>query len=163
MKLLRRGIDIQSGRDVNLLKTLLVKDHMTRDPEILPQGMPLREVVSETSRDSTTPPFPLPTNTGSLIGMVSLRDFQHLAFDKTTHDHVTVADIATTPAVSITPLDNLGTALSLINDNDIRSLPVIRADDDASTVVGILTQRDILAAYDKALESRGLKELILNR
>ncbi len=162
MKLLRRGIDIQSGRDVNLLKTLLVKDHMTRDPEILPQGMPLREVVQKLPEIQHTS-FPVTDNTGSLIGMVSLRDFQHLAFDKTTHDHVTVADIATTPAVSITPLDNLGTALSLINDNDIRSLPVIRADDDASTVVGILTQRDILAAYDKALESRGLKELILNR
>jgi CBS domain-containing protein len=51
----------------------------------------------------------------------------------------------------------------LINDNDIRSLPVIRADDGTKSVVGILARRDIIAAYDKALESRGLKEIILER
>ncbi len=162
MKLLRRGIDIQAGKDVNLLKTLLVKDYMTRDVETLPQGMPLRDVVQKLPLSQHTT-FPVTNDEGSLLGMVSLKDFRQLVFEKSVHDVVVVSDIATTPAISITPEDNLAAALSLINENDIGSLPVIRNDGDTKSVVGILTRRDVIAAYDKALGSRGLKDLILNR
>lgn len=159
LKLLRRGIDIQAGRDVNLLKTLLVKDYMTEDPETIAERTPLREVVQRLPHGSHTS-FPVVDDRGLLVGMISLRDFREFVFDESVHDVMVAADIATIPAVSVSTEDNLASALSLINDNNVQSLPVTGPTKDSKTVVGILAQRDIIAAYDSVLESRGLKDLV---
>ena len=47
---------------------------------------------------------------------------------------IVAADIATIPAISVTTNDDLATAMSLINDNGIERLPVVRENDETNTV-----------------------------
>ena len=157
LKLLRRGIDIEAGKDVNILKSMLVTDFMTWTPETVVESMPLRQLIPILQFSKHTS-FPVVDSLGNLVGMVSLRDFREVVFEESLLDVVIVKDIATTPAISVTTEDNLAKALKLINENAIERLPVVRDGDDPKKVIGILSQRDIMSAYNRALEARGLQE-----
>lgn len=160
MKLLRRGIDIQAGRDINVLKTMRVEDFMTRYPETVPERAPLRRLIQILPMSQHTS-FPVTDDDGNLVGMLSLKDFREVVFEESLLDVVIARDIATIPAISVTIRDNLAQALTLINDNGIERLPVISDDPASIKVVGILSQRDVISAYNQALEVRGLKEMMI--
>ena len=162
LKLHRRGIDIRAGRDVNLLRNLKVKDYMTPHPETVPQGAPLRELIQVLPFSQHTS-FPVTDDKGNLVGMLSLKDFRELVFEDSLLDVIIARDIATIPAISVNTEDNLAKALDFINDNDIERLPVISPHAETGKVVGILSQRDVISAYNQALESRGLREMMLGR
>ena len=155
MKLLRRGVDIRAGRDVNVLKSMRVDDFMTKHPETIREDTRLRQLINvlQKSKHST---FPVMDNQNRLAGMLSLKDFREIVFEDSLFDIVIARDIATVPAISVTPDDNLATSLQLINQNGIEHLPVIRGADGHEEVVGILSQSDIMSAYNHALEERGL-------
>ena len=157
MKLLRRGVDIRAGRDVNVLKSMRVDDFMTKRPETIREDTRLRELINilQKSKHST---FPVMDNQNRLVGMLSLKDFREIVFEDSLFDIVIARDIATIPAISVTPGDNLATALQLINQNGIEHLPVTRETNGKREVVGILSQRDIMSAYNHTLEERGLME-----
>jgi CIC family chloride channel protein len=157
LKLLRRGIDIEAGRDVNVLKSMLVQDFMTWRPETVQESMPLRELIQILPFSQHTS-FPVVDVNGHLVGMLSLRDFREAVFEESLRDVVIARDIATIPAISVTTEDNLATALTLINEHAIERLPVTQDGDSPKKVVGILSQRDIMSAYNRALEARGLTE-----
>ena len=48
MKLSRRGVDIRAGREANIMRSLKVKDAMTREVHTVPANMPLKEPVKLT-------------------------------------------------------------------------------------------------------------------
>lgn len=162
LKLLRRGIDIQEGRDVNLLKRLRVGDYMTPRPETILQRTPLRNLIRVLPYSQHTS-FPVTDEGGNLVGMLSLKDFREVVFEESLLDVVIARDLATIPAISVTPEDNLADAMSLINDNGVERLPVIGASENPLRVIGILSQRDVISAYNQALEARGLREMMLSK
>jgi CIC family chloride channel protein len=157
LKLLRRGIDIQAGRDINVLKSMRVRDFMTWHPETIPENMPLRNLIPVLSNSQHTS-FPVLDTDKNIVGMVSLTDFRQAVFDDSLFDVIIVRDIATIPAIYVSMEDNLATALSLIDTHGIERLPVVLNGEETKKVVGILSQRDIMSAYNQALERRGLKE-----
>jgi len=161
LKLLRRGIDIHAGRDVNLLKNLKVKDFMTERPETVLERTPLRKLIRVLPYSQHTS-FPLTDDDGNLVGMLSLKDFREIVFEEGLLDVVIARELATIPAISVTGDENLATALDLINDNTIERLPVTSSEKDSQKVVGILSQSDVISAYNQALEARGLKEISLS-
>lgn len=162
MKLIRRGIDIRAGRDVNLLRSLRVKDFMTWHPETVLERMPLRRLIEVLPYSQHTS-FPLTDDAGKLVGMLSLKDFRQVVFEESLLDVVIARDLGTLPAISVTTEDDLATALTLINDNGIERLPVVASGEDSGKVIGILSQRDIISAYNQALEARGLKAMLFGR
>jgi CIC family chloride channel protein len=159
LKLLRRGIDIEDGRDVNVLKSMLVQDFMTWHPETVLESTRLRDLIQILPFSLHTS-FPVIDHEGNLVGMLSLKDFREVVFEDSLLDVVIAKDLATIPAVYVTGEDDLAKALWLVNDNAIERLPVVRGGDDPKKVVGILSQRDILSAYNQALEARGLRKLL---
>jgi CIC family chloride channel protein len=161
LKLLRRGIDIQEGRNINLLKNLRVKDFMTRRPETVLERTPLRQLIQVLPSSQHTS-FPVTDDDGDLVGMLSLKDFREVVFAEELLDVVIARDVATIPAISVTTEENLGTALTLMNDNTIERLPVVSGAGDSRKVLGILSQRDVISAYNQALEARGLREMMLS-
>ncbi len=157
LKLLRRGIDIEAGRDVNILKSMLVTDFMTWRPETVLESTSLRELIHILPFSQHTS-FPVVDSEGRLVGMLSLKDFRQGIFEESVLDVVIARDIATIPAISVTTEDNLAKALTLIDENAIERVPVVREGDNPKKVIGILSQRDIMSAYNRALEGRGLQE-----
>ena len=138
-----------------MLKSMRVDDFMTKRPETIREITRLRELINvlQKSKHST---FPVTDNQNRLVGMLSLKDFREIVFEDSLFDIVIARDIATIPAISVTPGDNLATALQLVDQNGVGHLPVIRGADGHKEVIGILSQRDIMSAYNHALEERGL-------
>jgi CBS domain-containing protein len=80
---------------------------------------------------------------GSLLGIVSERDYARKVILKNRSSHDTsVADIMTSPAVTVTPRDTLHRCMELMTNGRFRHLPVI----ESSEVVGMLSIGDLVKA-----------------
>jgi len=76
-----------------------------------------------------------------LIGMVTRKDVisaQLLSED--TYSSLSVEAIMTTPVVTISPDADLGQTISVMNQTDIKCLPVMEGD----SVIGVVTASDVI-------------------
>jgi len=154
LKLARRGIDIKEGKEVNVLKSLLVKDVMSRKVETIPEGLPL-EAMSEKISKSKFNSFPVLNADNKLSGIISFLDYREAIFDEDLKHLVVAKDLATSEVVTVSSNDNLYTALEKISRKDFATLPVV-SPDDPGHLVGVVSRRDIIGAYDKAVLKKSL-------
>jgi CIC family chloride channel protein len=76
-------------------------------------------------------------------------------FNEDLMDLVIARDLATMNVVTVTMDSNLYEALELISQKDFSILPVVSSK-DASQLMGVLSRRDIIGAYDKAVIKKSL-------
>jgi len=154
LKLIRRGVDIREGREVNILKSIKVGDVMNSSVETVPEKMGLEEfsrVVSKSKYNS----FPVIDAGGRLSGILSFNDYSEAIFNEDLKDLIIARDIATKNVVTVTTEDNLFLALERITQKDFSIMPVVSPEDHLK-LEGVLTRRDIIGAYDKAVIKKSL-------
>lgn len=156
LKLVRRGIDIKAGRESNIMKSLIVRDAMTRDVVTVPEKMHLNRLLEHTFA-SKYASFPVVDESGLLSGIVTFQDFKEMVFEEGLGDLVVVKDIAISDVITVTEGENLDEALKKIGVKNIEQLPVVDVN-NPRRIVGILSRRDIFSAYNKALINRSLAE-----
>ncbi|MFQ5457001.1 MAG: chloride channel protein [Myxococcota bacterium] len=149
MKLSKRGINIQAGREVHVLRALRVSDFMNRNVTCVQENMKFGAVLDFVSH-SRYSDFPVLDPEGKLVGVVSFNDFREVAFEQGLEDVIVVRDLMTADVVTVSEGDDLHTALQRIGSRDIEQIPVVDSD-DPGRVIGMLSRRDILTAYNKAL------------
>ena len=154
LKLARRGIDIKEGKEVNVLKSMLVKDVMSRRVETIPEGLPLG-ALSEKISKSKFNSFPVLNSDNKLAGIISFLDYSDAIFDEDLRHLVVAKDLATSNVVTVSSNDNLYTALERISRKDFATLPVVSPNDPLQ-LVGVISRRDIIGAYDKAVLKKSL-------
>jgi CBS domain-containing protein len=82
-------------------------------------------------------------NQGSLIGIISERDYARKVILKNRSSHDTpVNDIMTSPAISVTPEDTVHHCMKLMTEGRFRHLPVVKG----GRVVGMLSIGDLVKA-----------------
>jgi CIC family chloride channel protein len=156
LKLGRRGINIRSGKEVNVLKSIPVKDVMNPNPETMPENLRLGQMTEKIIKSKYNS-FPIVGEGDHLTGILSFRDYRDSAFDENLKDLVVAKDLATPDVITISQDDNLYDALEKITLKDFAVLPVVSPDDPLK-LVGILTRRDIIGAYNKAVTKKSLFE-----
>jgi CIC family chloride channel protein len=147
-------VDIRSGKEVNVLKSISVKDVMNQEVETILDSLSLRkfaEKISKTKYNS----FPVVNGRGHLTGVLSFLDYNNAVFNTDLQDLVVVKDLATQDAVTVSVDDNIYTALEKISSKDFSILPVV-APDDHSQLLGVLTRKDILDAYDRTVIKKSM-------
>jgi CIC family chloride channel protein len=90
-----------------------------------------------------------------ISGVLTFLDYYDKLFNNEIDDHMKVKDIMTPDVVTVSIEDNLDTALKKITSEDYSILPVV-APDDPHKMLGILTRRDILEAYDQAVIKKAI-------
>ena len=118
---------------------------------LVPEATPFDEVIRIVARSSETL-FLVTNREGKLTGVFNLRDIR-LAL--TGHDWaplVLADDLASRPVVSVTPDDDLHTALRRLTDLNSEEIPVV-AQDDPMRPIGILSRRDLVAAYSSQIDA----------
>ena len=155
LELARRGIHLEEGREVGLLESIRVGDVMNPEVESIHEAMPLRQLlrVIPSSRHVT---FPLVDDEGRLTGILSLQDFREIAYEEGLEDLIVAKELGTSDVITIFPDENLRDALAKIGYRNIEHLPVVSRE-DPRRVLGMLSRRDIIAAYNKALIDRSLR------
>jgi CIC family chloride channel protein len=156
LKLIRRGVDIREGKEVSVLRSLYVKDVMNPNVETIPEGMPLasmKEIISKSKFNS----FPVLDSQKRLCGILSFNDYNEALHDEDLTHLVVAKDLATPDVITVSSQDNLYTALEKISRRDFSTLPVVSVN-DPHELVGIVTRRDFIGTYEKAVLKKSLFE-----
>ncbi|MBN2644488.1 MAG: chloride channel protein [Desulfuromonadaceae bacterium] len=156
VELARAGIDLDAGKERNIMKSIRVGDVMVTAPETIPEGMTLRQFTQFISHTRHTN-FPLVNQQGELTGIISIQDFLGVVFEKDLMDLVVVKELATTEVTTVLEDDNLDQAMRRIGYRNIEQLPVV-ARDCSRRLVGIISRRDMVSAYNRVLMARTLEE-----
>ncbi|HEU4368702.1 MAG TPA: CBS domain-containing protein, partial [Methylomirabilota bacterium] len=103
--------------------------------------------------------LPVVDGTGRLVGIVTDRDLRQLVFDPVVQEALgqtaaalsglKVREIMTWGVLSVRPDTDLRAAARLMRERRIGALPVV----DNGGVVGILSETDVLAAFEKVLSA----------
>ncbi|MBT8351946.1 MAG: chloride channel protein, partial [Deltaproteobacteria bacterium] len=154
LKLLRRGINLEEGKEINVLKSIKVSEVMNTEVETITEALGLEklaEIISKSKYNS----FPVVGVGNKLTGILSFFDYNEAIFDENLRGLVVAKDIATLDVVTISTDDNLYNALEKITFKDFSILPVVSTD-DSTKLTGVLTRRDIMGAYNKAVIKKSL-------
>lgn len=155
VELAKAGIDLEAGKERNIMKSLYVGDVMVTNPETLPESMTLREFTDYISRSRHTN-FPLVNGQGELTGIISVQDFVGVVFERDLMDLIVVKELATLEVTTVLADEGLDTAMRRIGYRNIEQLPVVDKE-TGRHLVGIISRRDMISAYNRALMTRTLE------
>lgn len=154
LKLARRGVNIKAGKEVNVLKSISVEDVMNPEVETVPENMAIGKLAEKMTKSKNNS-FPVVDEEGNLTGILSFFDYRDVVFDENLKDLVVAKDIATKNVVTVSLDDNLYDAMEKITSKDFSILPVV-SPRTQSQLLGVLTRRDIIGAYNKAVIKKSI-------
>ena len=148
-KLLRRGIDIEAGRERHLLEHIVVKEVMTSDVVTIPESMSLSRIIW-TFKTENASYLHVVDEDGRLTGIISFRDIRAVLHEDGLLELIIAADIATRDLVTVTMDDTVQDALDRITERGVSQVPVLVSGSNPK-LAGSLTESDINAAYNSAI------------
>lgn len=136
---------------VDVLEGLRVNDILQRDQEIVlvPEGMTLDEIV-HCLADNHQHYFPVVNADERMVGIFSDDDVRSYLYDDTLWSLAVARDVMTSKFLSLSPHDNLNTALKRFTSLNLDELPVIDPE-DSGRLLGMLRRRETIAAYNQRL------------
>lgn len=152
IKLQRRGIDISGGMEQNILRSLKVGRFMNTTAYTIPESLPLLDVI-KTFKHADVSYLHTVNNDGNLTGIISFRDIRPIIHEEGLQYLIIARDVATADVVTVSPEDNIQAALKLMGSRGVSQLPVVQQT-NGPKLLGTLRQKDVLAAYDKAVIRR---------
>ncbi len=149
LKLVRKGIDIDRYREVDLMDIITVSEAMVSNIIAVSESEKVKNVglkIKSTNHRG----FPVIDDAGKLVGIVTRKDVNK-ALGKGDAD-VQVNRIMTRDITLCFPNESLKTALHKMAMRNVGRIPVVKRDDQAH-IVGLITRKSIINAYNQALES----------
>ena len=143
-KIARRGRHVSQEYTVDALEFLQAEQVMTPDPETLPGGMPIREVVAFFVAGSRHRSYPVVDPAGHLLGLVSRSDALRWQVEvpaDTTSLAEALSDASQPFARRRTPI---GVVADMMVETGIGRIPIV--EDKSNRVIGILSRHDLLKA-----------------
>ncbi|WP_152053868.1 chloride channel protein [Tautonia marina] len=138
---------------VDVLERLRVDQVRVRTEglEIVPEATPFSQVVRRVARSSETL-FPVVDDEGLLTGIFSLRDVRLALLGTGNLGALVVADDIARSPMTVTPEDDLHTALKRMTELNVDELPVVPAD-GPNRLIGLLGRKDLVRAYTAQIEA----------
>lgn len=152
LKLVRRGIQIKGGRDVDVMQGVHVREAMAPQLETVPYTLNLTELMTEFSRLNRRG-LPVVDETGALYGIVSVQDVEKALDRGVSVTTTTVKDVATTDLVVAYPDETIAEVLPRLSTRDVGRLPVVSRE-NPKQLLGIIRRSDLLKAYNIALTNK---------
>jgi CIC family chloride channel protein len=153
LKLTRRGIRLERGRDLDILQGVTVGEVMTHDVETVSMNTSLADLAEIFVRSHHHGLMVL-NGDGKLWGIVTLTDLERSVEEKQP-ESTTVAEIATKwPHLQVAyPDETMGDALARMGSRGLGRLPVVSREDPYQ-LQGLLWREGISQAYTLALTRR---------
>jgi CIC family chloride channel protein len=144
LKLARRGIRLEYGRDVDVMQGVLVGEAMTTDVDTVYADLSLVDldrVFHETHHHG----FPVLDGNGELFGVVTVQDLER-AKEQGPVEGLSVRDITTRQVLVAHPDEPVWAALKRLGTRDVGRLPVVDPQ-NPKQLVGAIRRHDIVRAY----------------
>lgn len=146
IKLKKRGLKIKAFSSY-MLDLVTVEEVMTRNVVTIPADAPYYLIVTLFEENPYGGYPVVDRKTGQVIGIITRSDIEKIKkhLDDKTKGLLTAKDIGKKKLVAVRPQDTVRDAYELMVRHDISRLPVVT---DENKLVGIITMRDILRAYE---------------
>ncbi|MGQ9647759.1 MAG: chloride channel protein [Thermodesulfobacteriota bacterium] len=147
---------------VNILDHITVKEALPpdRNVETIPEGMRFDEIMKFIVRSNQSN-FPVVDEVGYLKGILSLTDLRRVMLEKDIHGLLVAKDLATLDVMTVTPGDNLNTALKKMTQAEIRELPVV-SKEDPRKIISMISRKDVIRIYHEEIEKLRVNRTNLN-
>lgn len=151
LKLMRRGIDIQKIKRLDLMESIQVSEAMVKDVITFDEDISVGEAEDMIVADKSYRHrgFPVLNLEGNLAGMVTRKDIHESLMRG--GDDIRIEEIMTRDITVCFPHEDLKTALQKMGDKDIGRIPVV-AEGTPQSLIGLITRENIIAAYHDALK-----------
>jgi CIC family chloride channel protein len=159
LKLIRRGVDLFRGKEVNILKALTVSQIMNEKPVIIPPALSFPELLELVVSQPNTHFFVVnPEN--ELVGAVSLQDVRAVLLDQDyLTDWLIAVDLVNPNIPRVEATDDLGSVMKLFGLYDTEEIPVVDSV-DKKHIIGSVERKDIINIYNKELVKKNLSQEI---
>lgn len=139
----------------DVLKTITVQEAL-EDPDHEPTKVvnlntPLRKIIGLFDQ-SHHDVFPVTDDERHLIGVIKDFDLRHVLAAETINDALMARDLLKS-APSLTPNESLHSAMHKMVESNQDELVVV-AEDDPDQILGTLSRRDLIAAYDHRIRAQ---------
>jgi CIC family chloride channel protein len=148
LKLIRRGIDVEKYKYGDLMESITVAEAMLTDVITVSHTDNVRKVglmIKTTNHRG----FPVLGNDKLLVGMVTREDINK-ALGKGDAE-AEIKSIMSKDLIICYPNESLKTALHKMASRNVGRIPVVERGSEGN-LMGILTRKSIISAYNKALE-----------
>ena len=155
LKLVRKGIKIRAGKDVELLTEIKVAHVMDTKFTAIPIHLSLSGVMRlmEESKDTSFPVM----EKDRLYGILTFQDLRSILTQPVVPALIIASDMATRDLITVTREENLYQALQKFGHKDIDMLPVIEKA-EPTKLIGVLRRGDVMAFYNKRLVEKMAQE-----
>jgi len=155
LKLKKRGINIHQGKEINVLKSMIVKDVMRRSIEILSPDTSMTDVI-EKFMTSEHNEFYIKDGSGRIVERISQVELGAIAPQyETLKDFVLAKDIAIPNLAVVNEKDNLDYVMRQFGKENISEIPVASSS-DLTKILGTVWRLDVITAYNKEILKRDL-------
>ncbi len=150
LKLMRRGINLRAGQDVNLLRGTKVREVMRENPVTVSTQMALPALLNLVSRTRETSFYVVDENR-RLEGVISMSDVQALIPGADVlRDLVVAGDVATKRWPDVEPDNTLDFVVTQFDGDYGQEMPVL----EDGVLVGVLRPEDVLTRYKQEVLKR---------
>lgn len=169
LKLTKRGIRFEQGRDLDIMQTVQVEEVMNKAPVTVQQEQSVADLFAA-FQQTHLGGFPVMANETELYGMVTMQDMERTIqeMERTLHrkevnlKDLKVWDVATPDPVTVFPDEPIWSAIRKMAPRDLARLPVISRN-NPKQLVGVISRSNIVRAYNVGLMRKQKDELAQDR
>ncbi len=157
-KLVRLGINLFRGRDLNVLRGLKVGDVMNRDVSAIGEGEPLSLLVRRAIAHPHGTYVQLDEN-GKISGLIPLRKILELMRDEDLLNILVAQDVAQLEFPVLNPEESLDEVVRKFDGHPLEEMPVT---DPANpgVPIGVVRDYDVMQAYRSAVIHQDMSEVV---
>lgn len=153
LKLRRKGVSIERGRDIDVLESVTVAEVMTRDVQTVRKDATLPE-LSDLFAETHSHGFPILDDDGSLWGIVTVTDFDRAVMQELPRrTPAWEIGVPREHLVTATADETVGDVLARMGTRGFGRMPVVDTL-NPNHLLGIVKRNDIIRAYNIALARR---------
>jgi len=134
---------------VDVLEGIRIADIPLERRDTVFQGMLVRDIVQLLAL-SRQHYFPVVDDQGKFIGIFTSDDVRSHLFNDVVWELANARDVMTTRLLTVTPQDDLNTALKRFTELNLDEIPVVSAT-DKTHLLGMLRRREVIACYNDKL------------
>lgn len=147
MKLIKRGVNIKSGKDVNIMKDIFVKDIMISNVETCRDYDKASKVI-QMMHDTKHNGYPVLNAKDELIGIITLQDIREAPVEGIME--LSISKLMSRKLITAFPNDTLDEVFTKLSTNDIGHIPIV-SEEKMNKLVGVITKSDLIKAYNQKL------------
>ena len=149
LKLTRRGISLNQGREEIIMKSFMVGDIVKPEAHIIDERTRLDEIIQKFMENSE-PYYYVVNEKREFIGMLSTHDIKSVLNEKGLEQLIIASDLIGRSFKPVSLNNNLAECMEIFSKVEFGNLPVVKGN-GSNVLIGCISRRDIIELYNREI------------